>query len=545
MKIKKLFSAGALAALAMFAITAQANSIDANAARAAAKNFVNSKATKTFKGRAATADIKLAYTEKSDVSGNAYYVFNVEGGGWVIIAGDDHAKQVLAYGDKGNIDMNDMPSNMKSQLYTYKLQIEQIQNYKGKLVAGKAHKNVNVVEPLTKSTWGQNEPMDRFTPTSGSSHYAVGCAPLAMAQIMYYWKYPQESAGMSSYYVYGGCGTVPALEATTFDYTQMLDAYTIFNPETNGVSLGTYTTEQAEAVATLCRYAGHACKARYGNSGTSTGAYSYDQRDAFKFFGYKNDIQLVGFSPSYYCDNSNKFTEDEWKALISVELEAGRPIAYHNVDYVDGHAWVLDGVDADGKFHMNWGFYERFNGWFEFGAFGFYPYGDSEYWDFSCSNNTCNEMIIGLYPYDGYVIPGATTTPMPTIFYQLGDGTITFSAEGNGDVHMYIDGQEVTSPYTMNLGATEMTVVVSATAQEEGMEISETAENTFLLPVATYIRGDVNNDGNVSISDVTALINYLLTNPEAIIIRNDVNLNGKVNISDVTALINYLLSKQW
>ena len=97
----------------------------------------------------------------------------------------------------------------------------------------------------------------------------------------------------------------------------------------------------------------------------------------------------------------------------------------------------------------------------------------------------------------------------------------------------------------MNLGATEMTVVVSATAQEEGMEISETAENTFLLPVATYIRGDVNNDGNVSISDVTALINYLLTNPEAIIIRNDVNLNGKVNISDVTALINYLLSKQW
>ena len=58
------------------------------------------------------------------------------------------------------------------------------------------------------------------------------------------------------------------------------------------------------------------------------------------------------------------------------------------------------------------------------------------------------------------------------------------------------------------------------------------------------LRGDVNGDGKVNISDVTALINLLLagnTPPSTA----DCNQDGKVNISDVTALINYLLSGSW
>ena len=58
------------------------------------------------------------------------------------------------------------------------------------------------------------------------------------------------------------------------------------------------------------------------------------------------------------------------------------------------------------------------------------------------------------------------------------------------------------------------------------------------------LRGDVNGDGKVNISDVTALINLLLagnTPPSTA----DCNQDGKVNISDVTALINYLLRGTW
>ena len=60
-------------------------------------------------------------------------------------------------------------------------------------------------------------------------------------------------------------------------------------------------------------------------------------------------------------------------------------------------------------------------------------------------------------------------------------------------------------------------------------------------------RGDVNADGNVNISDVTALIDYLLSeDASGIYLANaDCNMDGRVGISDVTTLIDYLLSGSW
>ena len=61
------------------------------------------------------------------------------------------------------------------------------------------------------------------------------------------------------------------------------------------------------------------------------------------------------------------------------------------------------------------------------------------------------------------------------------------------------------------------------------------------------LRGDVNNDNNVSIADVTALIDYLLSgDATGVNLANaDCNLDENVSISDVTALIDYLLSGAW
>ena len=55
--------------------------------------------------------------------------------------------------------------------------------------------------------------------------------------------------------------------------------------------------------------------------------------------------------------------------------------------------------------------------------------------------------------------------------------------------------------------------------------------------------GDVNGDGKLSISDVTGIINELLSSDE-LPAYCDVNGDGKVSIADVTALINMLLSAQ-
>ena len=61
------------------------------------------------------------------------------------------------------------------------------------------------------------------------------------------------------------------------------------------------------------------------------------------------------------------------------------------------------------------------------------------------------------------------------------------------------------------------------------------------------LRGDVNADGYLTIVDVTALIDYLLSdNPAGIdVAAADCDLSGSVDIADVTALIDFLLSGNW
>ncbi len=84
-----------------------------------------------------------------------------------------------------------------------------------------------------------------------------------------------------------------------------------------------------------------------------------------------------------------------------------------------------------------------------------------------------------------------------------------------------------------------------------------TARNKYWLPkrwdgtvwveLTASQRGDVNGDGSVNISDVTALIDYLLSGNASGINQTgaDANQDSSINISDVTALIDYLLSGTW
>jgi len=469
MNISSILKTGLMAALALAAVNVNADNIDVNQARDIAGKFVQQNKNAMFKAPSASA-IQLAHTQASNVKGNAYYVFNIDGGGWVVIAGDDIAKEVLAYGTEGSLDMNAMPENMKGFLNMLKGQIETAQAYKGKTVPVKAIKLSAAVGPLLKTRWGQGEPWNRQCPTNASGQRtSVGCAPLAMAQIVNYWKYPNEVPELSGYQG-TGYQWYSSLPATTFDYDLIVDAYRYYDPETGNPIIADYTDEQANEVAKLSRYCGQACKSRYGNDGTSTGSYSYDQRTAFKTFGYNENLQLIGKDPSYYNDNSNKYTIEEWTALMRTELEAGRPIPYH--DMWEGHAWVVDGVDVDGKFHMNWGFNGKFDGWFEINALVFNPYDDDEVWDFSQSSNSGNEMIINCFPYEGYVIPGS------------GDETIPGDINGDNKVNI-----------------SDVMLLINYLSNGSSADIN--------LDAADY-----NGEGGITISDAIDMVNHILSSAE-------------------------------
>lgn len=75
-------------------------------------------------------------------------------------------------------------------------------------------------------------------------------------------------------------------------------------------------------------------------------------------------------------------------------------------------------------------------------------------------------------------------------------------------------------------------------------------DGQFILPAPEIVRGDVNNDGAVNISDVTVLINHLLSQnfddaDNFSSDNSDCNEDGSINIGDVTSLINYLLKGAW
>ena len=83
-------------------------------------------------------------------------------------------------------------------------------------------------------------------------------------------------------------------------------------------------------------------------------------------------------------------------------------------------------------------------------------------------------------------VPALPRTATPTInVVTNADGSKTISATGDGTVHLYVDGVEVSNPYTIMPSADgDQTVTVTATAQEAGKLISETATQTVNIPEA-------------------------------------------------------------
>ena len=84
-------------------------------------------------------------------------------------------------------------------------------------------------------------------------------------------------------------------------------------------------------------------------------------------------------------------------------------------------------------------------------------------------------------------------------------------------------------------------VITFDPAAEDQYKITFTATRT---DQPQFLRGDVNLDEDVTIADVTALIDILLGSGTTSIAA-DCDLNGEVGIADVTCLIDYLLSGNW
>ena len=306
-------------AVMLLAVTqAWTASVDENTAQSIARHFLADRHASSKMMTPAQGGLKLAHVEWNSKSATipVYYIFNASSC-FVIVAGDDRAQEILAYGD-GPLDMNDLPGNMKYWLSCYKRQLEflqanpSIQVSKPSLNAPqRAGQSVN---PLITANWSQNTPYWNECPAYGTDTCYTGCPATSLAMVFHYWKYPkQQTPAVPSYLMPSYGVTLPELPPTVFDWGNMIDNY----------ADGNYTDAQAAAVAHLMRYIGQAEEMDYTISGS--GAYLQDILRAVKHFEYDPDAQMLFKSDELGYEN---YSDAQWSALIQNELTAGRPIVY-------------------------------------------------------------------------------------------------------------------------------------------------------------------------------------------------------------------------
>lgn len=371
-----------LAALVLLCVAgSSAADVDASSARDYAMRFVQSRNSGKYMAPG-SLDLRLAHTEWSVArAGSAdYYVFNDEGGkAFVIVAGDDRGERILAYGDH-TFDVRNIPINVQWWLDQYKAQIEwqasqAVEDNVG-IVSPQLRSPSSdlTISPLVSARWSQGVPYCNQCPVYNGEYCATGCVATAMAQVMYYWRFPNRLPALPGYVTSYLNISLPDLPGTRVNWKNMLDNYNM-----------NYNDAQADAVATLIRYCGQACFMDYSPDGS--GAYEMQQLVALVTFGYNPEAQCL------YRDEIND--DERWEEMLVEDLSAGRPILYCGNDMSSGHAFILDGCSG-GMYHVNWGWGGYYDGYYALDALGG---GD---WQF----NYGHSMLYHLYPNsDGDVTP--------------------------------------------------------------------------------------------------------------------------------------------
>lgn len=315
---------------------------------------------------------------------DAYYVFNNDAGGFVIIAGDDAVTPVLGYTSTGSFDAENLPDGLKDLLKSYERQIAALgDNYVANQTATRA--GFTGENLLNTAKWNQNAPFNKYTP----NNYVTGCVATAGAIVMKHHGYPAKGTGSHSY-TWNGQDLTANFEHD-YDWANMPTKYTVGNDEA------------FDGVARLMSDLGVAVEMKYAKGGS--GASMEDLLTALKkYFGYSKYARLLAIAD---------LGAEVWNDRLRAEIDANRPILYSAVDSnKGGHSFVIDGY-KDESFSVNWGWGGYCDGFYRIGALnpetGGKPLGDqynlSQSAVFSLQPSDGEEVIsnLGFIKVDGYL----------------------------------------------------------------------------------------------------------------------------------------------
>ena len=553
--------------MALMATSALAAEVTEGQALDIAQRFVNAGAAKMK--AAPNSKLTLAHAATALNGKPDYYVFNRgEGDGFVVVSGEDRVQPVFGYCERGKFDYDKLPANAKWFFGEYQRQMQYLREHP----QAKARKAVNLtssVAPLLSSKWNQCKPYNDLCPEAPDDddtyliyggHACSGCVATAVSQVMYYYKWPARGVGSKSYSfdLTTMGGSVPMtlsadFSQSTYQWDLMKDEYLYMDKNNygyfdenlhvyikvineNGDTITDPNGIHSNAVAKLLSDVGIACEMMYGYNGS--GAYTYYAYYAMQDnFNYK-----VGYA--YRDDYDGDFDE-----LMRGWLDYHFPL-YFSGHASGGHAFVIDGYDNQGRFHVNWGWGGWYNGYFE--SLALDPDGSGGY-------NSYQEVIAS-EPNRPFVTVPDNSQVIDFGSLMMGQGTNEIAKQievygryAEGDVTLTIVGDDAAmfstvnllpiasldydNPYAFNVyyhptaGGRHTAQLVMSTSGYEPVVFTLVGEATQVL----YY--DVNRDGLITIADVTALIDLIMGN-------EILYYTGQIaSIGDVTRLVDYILEQ--
>ena len=333
-----------------------------------------------LKSRIRTSDELILYKQF-----NGSYLFTpVHDSGFIWVGGTSEYPSVLGYSETTAIAGVKMPDLLRSWM--------------GSEAVHEAVKKRTVVcepvEPLLSSRWAQGAPYNGMCPyyrfddgTLSEERCLVGCVATATTEVLRYYRYPEALLDTLHGWETEHYRIDTVLPGAPLHWDDILDSYS-----------GTYTDDEAWAIQELSLYTGMACRMNYGPSASGSQIY-YLVEPLQRVFGYRY---------THFYDRA-RYSPDSWRAMLYDELRRGIPLVYSGFNFaMTGHAFVIDGMDSEGRYHVRWGEGGNYDGYFDIDVLNAYERPD-EVTELGREEGLfCNQAALAFHPSEQEVWPGDT-----------------------------------------------------------------------------------------------------------------------------------------
>ncbi len=289
------------------------------------------------------------------------YIITFRPTGFVIISAFKFYEPILAYSTQNSLYLKELFPEVEILLKQYDLIIDYLYNnipennyfLKEWSELEKDENSKIDIFILTESRWGQSRnnnnfcgnfedttygAYNKYIPSYNSNCFcdkcSAGCTAIALAQILYYWKYPTYS------------------EKRIYEWENIPDFLSLWSRK-----------EEIDATAYLIADCADFIDSKYCKSDCGTNSTLLKARNSL----------VKDFNYSKKADFRKRTVTDKWKNRILDDLENGLPVLYgaaSNFSGNDAHAFVCDGYDYDNDlFHFNFGWRGNGNGFYNIDDF--------------------------------------------------------------------------------------------------------------------------------------------------------------------------------